>query len=103
MRRACKKDTTHDEIKAEFERLGCAVLNTFHFPGFVDMLVWRHETRWIEAKSKNGSLRPSQRKLAEEWPGPIYVVRSAMEARALVQCWDREERHQLPWSYEESE
>jgi len=96
-RYAAKKDATHKEIADEFGRLGCAVLDTSRYPDFVDMLVWRHEARLVEAKSKAGSLRPSQRKLADKWPGPIYVVRSAIEARALVQQWDREERHALPW------
>jgi len=94
---AAKKDATHNDIAAEFERHGCTVLDTSRYPDFVDMLVWRHEARLVEAKSAKGSLRPSQRDLADKWPGPIHVVRSAIEARALVQQWDEEERHALPW------
>lgn len=97
VRRAAKKDANHNDIAAEFERHGCTVIDTSALPAFVDMIVWRHEARLIEAKSKTGKRTPEQVKLKDKWPGPIHIVRSEIEARALVQEWDREERHRLPW------
>jgi len=96
-RRAAKKDANHNEIAEEFERWGCTVIDTSALPEFVDMLVWRHETRLIEAKSATGKRTKAQVELAKKWPGPIYVVRSAIEARALVQAWDKEEDAKFPF------
>lgn len=97
VRKAARKDANHNDIAAEFERHGCVVIDTSALPEFCDMIVWRHQPRLIEAKSKTGRLRASQKALAEKWPGQIHVVRSVIEARALVQLWDREEESKLPF------
>ena len=96
-RHACRKDANHDEVASEFERLGCVTLDCSRYEGFVDLMVWRHQPRLVEVKTKTGKLRKSQRDLAKIWPGPIHVVRSRIEAMALVQHWDKEAEKDLPW------
>lgn len=92
---ACKKDATHDEVAAEFERQGCMVLDSSRYPGFVDLVVLRHGIRLVEVKSKTGSLRDAQEKLiADGWP--VEIVRSRIEAIAAVQRWDREQKPEHP-------
>lgn len=90
-RRAAKIDANQPAIVAEFERLGCAVKSTAGVAdGFPDLIVHRNGHHLVEVKAPKGKLRGSQIRFMEQWPGIVHVVKSEIEARALVQQWDKE-------------
>ena len=91
VRRAAKIDNVQPEIVEEFERLGCKVKSTAGLGGgFPDLIVWGRGNRLVEVKAKRGKLTPEQAKFFQEWPGPIHIVRSGLEVKALVQEWTKE-------------
>ena len=90
-RRAAKIDENQPKIVEEFERLGCAVKSTAGLGGgFPDLIVWGRGNRLVEVKAKRGKLTPEQERFFSEWPGPIHIVRSGLEVKALVQEWNDE-------------
>lgn len=76
-----KKDTNHNLVAAEFERLGWAVEDTSRLGGdFPDMLIAKNTARritcLIEVKMPGEKLTPGQLKFATHWPGEIEVART---------------------------
>ena len=88
MRRASKKDTTHNDIASELESLGCWVSDTSAMGnGYPDMFCYNQttgESFFIEAKSKYGKRKENQIKWAEKCPLPVYEIHSTAEVRDLI-------------------
>jgi hypothetical protein len=82
-RLARRKDTNHNEIQAAFERLGCVCFDTSRTGyGFPDLAV-SHKGATILVEVKDGSLKPSARRLTKDeqtffdnWAGVAVVVSS---------------------------
>ena len=90
---AKKKDNNHNEITAEFKRLGCGVKDVHSLPNFCDIIVcYQGETVMVEIK--DGSKPPSARKLtsgelkfSDEWTakgGKWACIETIGQARDLV-------------------
>jgi hypothetical protein len=90
VRQAARTDGNHATIVEVLEKAGCRVYSTAQLgDGFPDLLVYsdRHPLKTFLVEIKDGSVRPSHRKLTgpelkfcEWWPGPIYVVLDAEDA-----------------------
>lgn len=87
MRRAARTDATHAEIRDTLRELGCDVLDTSNYPGFVDLLVLRRGAlHLVEAKtplSKKGRFEKTAKQQQLEARGfPVVYLRSRDEAMA---------------------
>ena len=83
---ARKKDVTHNPIAAEFKRLGYSVLDLSALGrNCPDMLVSKSErtTALVEVKSGYGKLSPGQEKFRNEWPGLVFVARTADDVASI--------------------
>lgn len=86
MRRAAKKDTTHNEIADALREDGWSVLDLSRLGGGVpDMVVGKPGMACvIEAKSKPGGvelLTEDERKVYCRWTGPYIIASSPDDAR----------------------
>jgi len=86
--RAKKKDTNHNEIAAEFERLDCYVLDLSAMGnGTPDMWIADFSkgiSYFVEAKSKYGKRNPLQIAWAQNCPIPVYIMRDAAKVNDFV-------------------
>lgn len=89
MRRASKIDATHQAIRETLIACGFTVLDTFRFPGFVDMMVRKDGSDkifLIEAKTpqnKQGRYEKTEKQAKLEADGwEIVYLTSASEALA---------------------
>jgi len=79
-RRACRKDSHHDELSDAARRLGWYVVDTYqvaqYIPGWPDA-VWakRGRTVLVEYKTARGQLTQDEALFAATWPGEWVVVR----------------------------
>jgi len=91
-RRAAKIDANQPEIVQVFEDEGLAVRSMAGVgDGFPDLLVWCGRSHHlVEVKGKRGTLTEKQKKFMRAWPGPVHIVRDPVQAKALIQEWQRE-------------
>lgn len=91
VRRACKKDSNHDEVADAFRRLGWLWVDCYQFgqfvPGFPDGLAARDgRVLWVEVKTAKGRLTPDEvmfrARLGRD--GEYVVVRSVDDVLELV-------------------
>lgn len=87
MRRAARKDATHNPIAKAFEKLGCTVLDLSRVgDNCPDMLCSiRGHTVLVEAKTGSRGLSEGQREFCRIWRGKVYVARSVDDAAVIVQ------------------
>ena len=82
MRRAAKKDTSHNAIAAYLRKLGWSVADTHRqSDGHPDMVAGK--PGWcclIEVKEPGKKLTPKEQKFAEMWTGPLIVAYSPEHA-----------------------
>lgn len=91
MRRAAKKDANHNEVAAEFSRLGCSVLDISQLKRCADVVVGKNgKSRVVEIK--DGSKPPSARELtsgeldfSRSWKGGYDVVENLADVARVVQ------------------
>lgn len=80
-RRACRKDSHHDELSKAARRLGWFVVDTYqvaqYIPGWPDA-VWakRGRTVLVEYKTERGQLTDDEGLFGALWPDEWVVVRS---------------------------
>ena len=88
---AAKRDESEPEIVETFLDAGCSVIK-HSGPGEADLVVGhRGRTRLVEVKSGNAQLKPMQAEWAQAWKGgPVWVCRTAAQARKLVKQWEAE-------------
>jgi hypothetical protein len=99
VRHAKKVDLGHGEIRDELRAKGYAVSDFSHLGGgFPDLAVFLDDpdaspfershaggrTVLLEIKSKRGKLTPAQVRFHALWKGPLYTVRSVVEALAVL-------------------
>lgn len=86
VRHAAKVDNNHGEIRDALRERGFTVSDFSHIGGgFPDLGVFLDDrTVLLEVKSKRGKLTPAQKAFHALWKGPLYVVRSVVEALAVI-------------------
>lgn len=90
MRRACRKDANHNEIKSIFGQLNCSVIDVSGCPCGFDLVVGYGDT-CIMVEVKDGAKPKSARKLTDNeelahmrWKGPKAIVTNTDEAFAVA-------------------
>ena len=82
------KDSNHDAITWEYQRLGCLVVSLAVVGnGCPDLLVKELQTgrlALVEVKSRRGKIKPAQEKFAREWQ--TRIVRTAADVVQHVQA-----------------
>ena len=81
--RAAKVDGNHDEIRDGLRALGVYVIDTHGLgQGFADLVAYSWYAGWqlLEVKMPRGRLTSAERKLQNECPGPIWVIRTLEQA-----------------------
>lgn len=92
MRRAAKKDRSHNAIAQALRDVGYRVAETHQLgSGFPDLVVAGIDRRkgeccvWlVEVKEAKGTLTPDEQTFHQEWAGYVEIVRSVDEAYRLV-------------------
>lgn len=90
MRLAAKKDNNHNQIAAAFRSLGWTWVDTHQLGGgFPDGAAGKHGVT-VLVEIKDGSLKPSARKLTdpekdfhESWRGAVRIINSVDDVIAL--------------------
>lgn len=84
-----RTDNNHKQVKAAFEKFGCAVLDLSQVGGGCpDLLVGCSGSDYlVEVKFDKGKISESQREFARRWPAPIYVCRTMEGVADLVCVW----------------
>lgn len=87
MRRAARKDASHNAIAKAFEKLGCTVLDLSRMgDNCPDMLVaTRGRTALVEAKTGSRGLSEGQKEFCQLWRGSVFVARTVDDALEIVQ------------------
>lgn len=79
-------DAIQAEVSDALEKIGCSVVSLHRVGGGIpDLLVGRAKCNWLmEVKTKKGKLNALQEEWHSAYRGQVCVVRSAMEAVAVV-------------------
>ena len=89
--RAKKVDTNHAEIVSHLRAIGWRIHDSSAvgrgFPDLVCAHVRTRQMALVEVKHGKGDLNPLQRKFRDDWPGPIFVVRSPDDAERQLTLW----------------
>ena len=93
MRRAAKKDETHNPAASYLRSRGWSVEDCHkHGDGFPDFIAGRPGYAClVEMKSAKGDkLTPKEQKFAERWTGPYIVAYSGEDAESKLEAeWSR--------------
>lgn len=86
MRYAAKVDNNHGEIRDGLRDRGFVVSDFSHIGGgFPDLGVFlERETILLEVKTPKGKPTKAQKRFHALWKGRLYVVRSLVEALAVI-------------------
>ena len=82
MRTAARVDANQAEIVSDLRDIGASVqhLHTIG-KGCPDLLVaWKGYLWLFELKSKNGKLTPDEVRWIDEWPEPVFIVKTVDQA-----------------------
>lgn len=93
-----RTDSTQNALVAWLEARGCVYQHVGQpIDGFLfvprtvlQRVGWAHAAVTdgrvvaVEFKSKRGTLEPAQEKFRDKWPGPFYVLRTELEAAAML-------------------
>lgn len=85
-----RRDAIHKAVVEEFRRLGCSVADTSQMGGGCpDLFVADPEGQFfcVEIKAGKGNVSATQIRFAQNWNGPVYVVRDAETARSTLKYW----------------
>lgn len=86
-------DKNQASIVADLRAYGAAVLDLHTVgKGCPDILVYYENKYFLfEIKSEHGKLTPSEEQFQRSWPGPVYTIRSSMDAietiREFLEDW----------------
>jgi hypothetical protein len=85
MRWDATPDANQAEIVAALEKIGCSVVSLHRVGNIPDLLVGRAKCNWLmEVKTAKGRLNDDQKEFHSSWRGQVCVVRSALEAVAVI-------------------